>query len=452
MDQKSKFALARVAIFIIGLVFQIVLQKQAQPFVIDGYRFQAWSSEGMMQTVSLEDLRNTPLETLANIHIQPPGLDVLRAILVQLWPSLDILSALRNVDLSIYFIWSILYCLTGVILFQWLSGLIDTKTAFVAALLFLPHPAAILYSTLLDTTFISAFLVLWMFYSLWKLKHDPTSISAVTVSSVLLFFFRSIFQLPFVLLMGVSLYLLKVPRRKLALFLLISGGICGLYIAKQYKQFGLVSTSSLNGINLVRSVGITKYSRPYAINLDGQLAGSLPSVLTRKVKIDGSINYNNLHYLEFNQQLTDEYKAYLLTTPAPILLHAYIQSLLYYFAPSSFYMSDVIVERLPWRPVYDFIFSGPVLTVLLILAGAIWIAKALKEKDYGYRAAILLPALYIFAISVLFEQGENNRFKFFLEPVYYVFIVSQFYGIMRLAYRKISERYLQTGFTGDAGK
>jgi hypothetical protein len=443
MDKKSKHALARVAIFIIALSIQIGLKKQAQPYLIDGYRYQAWSSETMMQTVSLEELRNAPFVSLTNIHIQPPGLDILRAILVHLWPSLDILTALTKVDLSLYFLWSILYGLTAVIMFQWLSGLAGSTTSFIASLLFLLHPAMILYSTLLDTTLISTFLILWMFYSLWKLKHDPTSIFAITTSSVLLFFFRSIFQLPFLLIMGVSLYLLKVPWRKLTLFLVIYGGICGFYTAKQYFQFGLITTSSLNGINLVRSVGITKYYRPYTIDLDGKLADALPDVLTQKTKVDGSVNYNNLHYLDFNQQLTNEYKQYLFTTPVQKLLRNYALSLLLYFAPSSFYTIHMIVERLPWRSIYDSIFSAPILNLLLLFATVIWFAKAFRKKNYNYRLALLLPALYIFSISVLFEQGENNRFKFFLEPVFYIFIVSQIYGIVHRAYQVISRRYSQ---------
>jgi len=29
--------------------------------------------------------------------------------------------------------------------------------------------------------------------------------------------------------------------------------------------------------------------------------------------------------------------------------------------------------------------------------------------------------------TVLFEKGENNRFKFFLEPEFFVFLVSRLY-------------------------
>jgi hypothetical protein len=437
MDKESKLALARVVIFIFGLLFLTGLQKQAKPYVIDGYRYQMWSSEDLIQTVSIDDLRNSPLESLTHIHIQPPGMDMLRVILVQFWPSLDINTALIHVDLSLYFLWSLLYSLSGVLIFQWLSELIDPITSFVASILLFLHPAAILYSTMLDTTFLSTFLILWMFYSLWKLRLDRTSVFAITVSSLLLFFFRSIFQLPFIFLLGVSLYLLNVPRRKLALFLIITGGICGLYIAKQYYQFGLITTSSLNGINLVRSVGMIKYPNVFTINLDGDLDHSLAKVLRRKTKINGTTNFNNYHYLEYNQQLTNDYKNYLFTTPARVLIGSYYQNLQLYFLPSSNYpvdnlLKNVIVNRISWRPVYDSIFSWPILNIILVLALAIWLAKALIDKNYNYRfvMAILLPALYIFLVSILFEKGENNRFKFFLEPIIYIFIVSQFYDLI----------------------
>jgi len=180
------------------------------------------------------------------------------------------------------------------------------------------------------------------------------------------------------------------------------------------------------------------------------LDNSLPNVLRRKLKLNGTINFNNYHYLAYNQKLTNDYKDYLFTTPPMVLLGSYYQNLLIYFHPSSLYPikspidDDVIVERLPWRSVYDLIFS-PVLLILLYLATVIWLLKSLKDKSYNYRLviALLLPALYIFLISVLFEKGENNRFKFFLEPIFYVFIVSQFYGFIHGDYKKISFRYLQ---------
>jgi len=111
-----------------------------------------------------------------------------------------------------------------------------------------------------------------------------------------------------------------------------------------------------------------------------------------------------------------------------VLFGAYYSNLKIYWRPSSSYSVRRNIELLPWKSAYDFIFSGPVLIVLLSLAGVVWLAKGRREKDYACRVGILLPALYVFVISILFEQGENNRFKFFLEPVFFVFMVWQFHG------------------------
>jgi hypothetical protein len=427
IDKARKLPLAGAAILIFGLLFQVALRHQAQPYLTDGHQREWFSSETLMQTVSILDLRDSPLESLTHIHIQPPGFDLARAILVHLWPSLDIHAALKQVDDALYLVWSILYGVCGLLMFRWLSGLVGKTIALLASLLFLLHPAALVYSTLLDTTLLSSVLVLWMYYSLWKLRRGCPSIFAVTASSVLLFFFRSLFQLPFLLVMAVSLYLLKVPWRTVVLFLLITGGICGSYVAKQYGQFGLLSTSTFTGLNLVRSAGVMKYTWPYEVDPDGELPSALPRVLTRKNKLDGSLNYNRLCYVEFDRQLESEYKTYLTTAPVAVLLSAYYNNLKIYWRPSSTYSPRKHIELLPWKSVYDLIFSGPVLIVLLSLAGVIWLAQGRREKDYACRVAMLLPAFYIFAISILCEQGENHRFKFFLEPVFYVFIVWQFH-------------------------
>jgi len=393
-----------------------------------------------MHTVSIQDLRDAPVESLNYIHIQPPGFDFVRTVLVHLWPSLDIRAALQQVDLGLYVLWAILYSLGGLLIFQWLSRLVGQETALLASLLFLLHPAAMLYSTLLDTTLLASVLILWMYYSLWKLRRGGSSIFAVTAAVLLLFFFRSLFQLPFLLVMAVSLCLLKVPWRAVVLFLLITGGICGSYVAKQYHQFGLLTTSSFTGLNLVRSAGITKYTWPYEVDPVGELSDTLPKVLTRKSKVTGTLNYNNLCYLEFDRQLKGEYRDYLSATPVPVLLRSYYNNLQIYLRPSSNYSPPKIIEGLPWKSAYDGVFSGPVLIVLLCLAGVIWLVKARREKDYACRVGILLPALYILVVSLLFEQGENHRFKFFLEPVLFVFIVAQFHDAVMRGWRRVLRR------------
>ena len=420
--------------FVVALLLQFALQRAAQPYAIDGYRFQQWSSETMMQTVSIADLRDAPVESLLNLHIQPPGLDAVRALLVHLWPTDEIHSALRHVDLSLYVLWALAYACGGVLAFLWIDHLTRARMfALGTALLLLLHPAMIFFTTLLDTTIVTAVLVLWMYYSLWRIgrrsdgesRQGHGSMAALTTAVVLLFLFRSAFQWPAIVVIGTSLYLLRVPWRRLAWFLAVTGSVYGLYTAKQYTQFGVLGTSSFTGINLVRSAGIRKESYPYPIDLESAPPRPLPSVLTRQRKIDGTVNYNNFHYLDFNARLTRDYGQYVRTFPVRALLGSYAENLGYYFDPSSLYSEHVIVDRLPWRGMYDRLFSGPLLIGLLGLAVGLAVTRGAGQRSTAYMLALALPALYVVFVTVVFEKGENARFKFFLEPVYFVFIASQ---------------------------
>ncbi len=62
-------------VFVLGLLFILALEWVMQPQAIGGVYFQRWSSEDMMQTVSVVDLRAEPLASLYYLHVQPPLLD-----------------------------------------------------------------------------------------------------------------------------------------------------------------------------------------------------------------------------------------------------------------------------------------------------------------------------------------------------------------------------------------
>ena len=49
----------------------------------------------------------------------------------------------------------------------------------------------------------------------------------------------------------------------------------------------------------------------------------------------------------------------------------------------------------------------------------------------GRGPVLMLEGLYLLvsAVSVLAEKGENERIKFFMEPVLIIFVFSQFYKV-----------------------
>ena len=140
---KKTVILLAIIVLIVGALFQVSLRYLTRSYAQDGCYCLDISSEKLMQTVSIEDLRDAPLKTLYNIHIQPPALDIIRAILVQIWPAPNSATLLRHVDFLLYQLWSLLYGLVGLLIFLWIFKLTDIKIAIFATVIFLLHPAYI---------------------------------------------------------------------------------------------------------------------------------------------------------------------------------------------------------------------------------------------------------------------------------------------------------------------
>lgn len=432
MPRRRILFLGGSLVFLFSFLIDLGLQALLRPYAREGIYFQAWSSEDMMQTVSIRDLQAAPVASLLNIHIAPPAFDLLRAVLVQLWPTADPQLLLRRVDSSLYVIWAGLLGLVGLVVFMWLSHSMHPILAGLSALIFVLHPATIFFATFLDTTLLSALLVLTTYYLMWKLmKGTGASLGAFSFVALALFFTRSIFQLPFLILLAICAGILGKPWRWCAAFIVITGLVSGAYAIKQWIQFGTPSTSSLTAVNLSNSVGVGLSTHNYFSYLDDprnlKIAdGSRADVLVATTKLDGQPNFNNLNYLRLDDTLYRRFQDQISHAAPSSLLASYAQNLAIYFEPSSWYSSDnVIVDRLPWRAAYDAIFSAPVLPALLLAAIAVWLARVVRAKQYAKGLGIALPAAFVFLASVLLDKGENMRFKYFLEPVMFVFLVSQ---------------------------
>ena len=418
---------------LLSTVLLLCLEAYFRPDAPNGY-FQEWSSETMMHTVSIEDLRDEPLQSLWHLHIQPPAFDAIRAILAQVWRLDDSKAMLLRVDSSLYILWALIYGMLIFLMFWWLSEITSIAFAAISVLFFSVHPALILYATLLDTTLLSTFLIVSFSYVLWRIREARNvSAGVLALLFLLLFFTRSIFQWQWLLLLTLSLTLMRFPLRKLVVFLAITGIVVGLYTAKQTSLFGLSSTSSFSGFNLCNSIGCADtwalYNHQAAV-LDQEPPPEKPDVLTRVRKINGSINFNNERYLTVHRQLEQQFSEHILSfSSSPVqLVKNYLVNLRIYLRPSSQYAYNVIVERLPQRSVFDTIFSSPLLPQLLNLAFLFWLTRARRPDHLQRVIGFCLPAAFIAFLCIVGERGENMRFKFFIEPILFVFLASQVYA------------------------
>ena len=418
------FALSFALVEIVESIFR----RHAQ----SGVYFQGMTSETLMQSVSLRELRAAPFESLWYLHVQPPVTNLIRALLLVCHRGASWDEVMRGVDRDLNHVWALAAAALATLIDAWLRRLrVPAALAALFTLGWLLHPAAFAYATLLDGTLLSALFTTWVLYETWRFGgNDGGSVGRLSAAVLLAYFTRSLFQWPFVLVMLGSLLLLRVPRRRLVIFGAVVGLTVGLYSIKQATLFGTVSTSTLQGTNLTRSIGAD--CGPIAPAAAAHRARLTAPVLTEPRKLDGSVNFNHLDRLSIERQLMACFRRTLAQRTPAELWAGYRSNFDIFVAPSSAYSPNAIVDRLPWRKRVDWLFSGQRLIWLAL--GASLLSVWQSRRRLRHVLALLLPVAYVLGGSVLGERGENIRFKFFLEPAFCVLVLAQLHGVARQAF------------------
>jgi hypothetical protein len=212
-----------------------------------------------------------------------------------------------------------------------------------------------------------------------------------------------------------------------AVFAAIVGAVMGLYTLKQATLFGVTYTSSFAGLNCYHGLG--DYLDRYPDVGEPLPPPANVGVLTTPVKVLGVDNFNTMLYLKRHQTLLGTCLPRWLSKPIGETLFAYFANFVNYLKPSAqFTTPHVIADQLPWRGIYNTLFAGVPLLIMLLLA-VIWWLRHDGRGQVRQGIALLLPAAAILALSVGFEMGENMRYKFFLEPVLYVFLLAQLHSL-----------------------
>ncbi len=416
----------RLAVFLLALAWIVGLEERFRNDAAEHLYFHAWTSEYMMQTVSVGDLRLEPFKSLWYNHIQPPAFDSVRAVLAAFHPNANGEALMRRVDQGLYRIWMLVYALTAVLVFSWIQGARGPRSATFAAIVFVLLPGPIFYAAFLDSTLLSATLILWFFHTLWRFGGGENVSVRLVFISLVLFFTRSVFQWPFLIVLGLSLWLMGVPRARSLRVLVPIAAVMLAFLAKQYVLFGLTTTSSFGPDSFCK--GLSEYCHGTAkVDLPKTTDRFNAFVLRRAEKLNGEYNYNQEAFLKRSFSQMAEYKSLLSRLTPGRALEILRINLDFYLRPTSRHSSHVIVDRLPWRGPLEFLLSGWRFIVLLVLCVGLWLRRCRAEIGENRRRALrhglalALPALYVAAVTIVFESGENMRYRYFLEPTFFVF-------------------------------
>jgi len=446
--------------------------------VAAGIQFDARPLTFFWQFIDPLLLKTDPWQSLYYHHAQPPLFNLYHVI---------VLALSGDDPSSFYWITFVLMGLVlHAAIYGLLVTLgVRSKIAVLAALLFALSPASILYENWLFYTYPMAALLTCSALLLSRVitrdvqRADTFLFFGLLGMAALT---RSLFHLGWLLLtLAVLIVLLKSHWKRLVICALVPFALVFSVYLKNWIEFDSFSASTWLGMNLAKltthPIKKKKKRRLYERGVIGKVSlvrpfsplNAYPSeyqsiqdvdhpVLTRAEKSTGKENFNHLAYIQLSKEYRQDAKALILYSPARYLSNVGTAWLNFSMPPSEYFLlkknrkpiqkyeaawniliygsSSSLGSDLPAlhpgnpkresiRPRFSWTWAA--LALLSILFA---LKQSTREIAQGDRSAknitllfISLNIPYVAVLGNAIELGENNRFRFMIEPLIFVLMV-----------------------------
>lgn len=433
-----------------------------------GLRCQLEGLSWYWQLLDTELLKHKLLESLLNLHAQPPLFNLLTGLLLKTGAGLWIFSLFCTLQ-------GLLMCL---ILFEIFSDFgWQPRNSLLLITLIAIQPAWLLYEQWFFYDFPTALLLALATLSLlrWGKKAHAGYLLFYLGSLTALAGLRSIFHILW-LVPAIALAILarKPVSRRLRAALLIPLLLVGGWYLKNLMLFGFFGSSSWMGLSLAKMTttrlppedalelvnrGILSefalLHKPFAPLEDYEKISGLkfkdpenPALGTRETR-SGGRNYNHLAYIGISSTCRHDALEVIRRRPE-IYFDAIRIAVHCFFGPVSAYPAfrDNLEVLAPIAKLEIFGWDLPPVSTILFLFGFLSLIyltiRAIKSGD-GPSAAIFIFALYcivwVFITGNMLEIGENERFRWVLSPL--LFLVIAAFPHLRRQFRRPSPRVQQ---------
>jgi hypothetical protein len=388
------------------------------------------------------------------MHSQPPLFNLFLGIGLKLFPD----------DPGIFYHYSFL--LLGLIfslsLYLLLINLkISKKISFVLTVVFIINPAFILYENLLFYThpimvllFLSAFLL-----NIYLTNRSILYLFLFFTAIAIICLTQSFFHLAWFAAVVLILLIFKIDKIKRIVavasipFLIV----LSVYL-KNYYVFNEFTSSTWLGMNLSKittfqvsqqtrdslfKAGCTSYLstltyfpdiRKPGLNIAIDTTSTGIPVLDEIKKSSNRTNYNNINYIRISETSLEDALTILKKIPNAYLNGLRKAMFIYFMPPDNYRLLGATKKKiLLWADVFDEVVYGCigrnqkealfliVLFPLLILYGIYYLIKVNKDPTIRITIAyILFTIIYVTIVGLLFDVGENNRFRYVIDPLLFV--------------------------------
>jgi hypothetical protein len=491
--------LVAVCSVLLMLVAQAIFRWRNADDLPSGYLLQDWSSDVMMQTLPLNDLIAFGPMALWYSHVYPPLQDSIRYLFALPEILSDEPISIMAVDLRLYVLYALAYGLVNAILFIWVRSLTGRGWwALGVTVVWALHPGYLTVMTLLDPsplatlTISAALLLLYLFLRTRNLGYATGFFAVLVLASLS----RSIVQVHVLVVVIVALvafwFMAKQRNAALMAFNVVFVGLLFVMPIKMQMLYATWDSTSFGGYHRVGMLWIDPNTIPQPVPESATLQYQLleqareeaenPRRLAQltpeeirstqrqyaearrawemqradypRVDFTQAIGYperiirNALKFTaSFNtsQQVLDNFRlgaaANAFITHQPIeaaqrLMKSVGLTLPEAFRPASEYTQNYFVESLPWRGLWDWMFSGWRYLLMIVGAAAVivwrrgWLQVAQLLRRYAWFAVFYALLALPILLSNRYRPGEEElgpiwtdamRQKVFLEiPVWAV--------------------------------
>jgi hypothetical protein len=453
---KTKLASTAPPVFV---VLTFILSRWL--YIRAGLKFDNTPPKYFYQFIDPELLKNRLLESLLYLHSQPPLFNLLTGLLYQFF------SPQSRIYQVLFWVVGLAF---GLVLY-WLGlrlGLRRWVSALLAAW-FMISPATVLYENLYFYTYLVAFLLVLSALALSKFLETDNfwwglgfvSLVACLCLTWALFHF---FWMIAVITLAAVFY---QDRRRLVLISLIPILLVSGWYAKNYFLFGNFGASTWAGMNLshvtflspltpqsvrdelVKQGGVSPYPVVEAFRSIDDYDGFMPvppkrgiPVLDEPFKSTKAVNFNDAFYIPLSDRMARDAVSFIRAYPG-LYLASVKQGFSIYFHSSSDYLLFKDKPAPQLEAWWDRIFYGQLknyegdtqnrwkdnpayigwLLVVAYLAAIIHGLKVFFSRDRydrdlaGVAAFMTFTILYFTVMANFLDLGENNRFRFALDPL-----------------------------------
>lgn len=400
-------------------------------------------------------------------HAQPPVFNIVNGILANVFQErYATVFHLFNIGLSFATVMLLYVTLNRLAIARWLT--------VVTCLLLIFNPAIIAYENLYSYTTLTVFLVMALtsatvyLFLTGEIRYYALFVSALA----LLVLTRSSFHLLWMIVMvAMPIVLLKqisFSRRAAIRIAVIAVIITGSWYAKNYILFGKFTASTWMGMNLARvlppatdlgTVGTFRSLESYTGYYQEMQGFDDVPLLNNPVKLRHPYpNYYHKNYIEISDAFKDDFLNELWQHPDQYLKKVgYSFSIFFSPATHAPFIEKTLEQLEPLSTLLAFDFTRPatyaamqrdqddatatkefmernklgttyaipaltVLVLLLICLTMLFRQRRLGQMESALVITLLMVYAYGVLVGILFEFGENNRFRLELQPVMYTLI------------------------------